>query len=311
VNAGGNELWRKTYSQTYTSGGYPQAYNHLQAAVATSDGGFLLAGQTTQNVPGSTAVGTYGLLVKVDVSGNDLWPKPYTVPLAAGLTSTYPQAAVALPGGGVLLAGSAYQSPGTPVGNYGWAARVDSVDSDLLLQQADGTAQAADKAFRLLWQPILTVGGLDSLARPQLRGTVTTFPGGRVPLPPAMQVKDSKGFYFFQEASPATGQDTLFYGLYVRNTPLANGAKDDTLRHLYQCRRSFGSQAGLLGGALQPLTLGSSSTAPRVAPATTLRSPLTPRAALTRPSRQPTAPQRPAPLAKPQPALPIERQRAR
>ena len=135
-----------------------------------------------------------------------------------------------------------------------------------VLQKADGTAQASGKAFRLLWQPVLTVGGLDSLARPQLKGTVRTFRGGRVLLPPVLQVKDSKGFYFFQEATPAAGQDTLYYGLYVRNMPLANGTKDDTLRHLYHCRRSFGSQAGLLSGSLQPLALGSPSTAPRVAP---------------------------------------------
>ncbi|MBD2767928.1 hypothetical protein IC235_08475 [Hymenobacter sp. BT664] len=144
----------------------------------------------------------------------------------------------------------------------------------LALQRADGTAQAAGKAFRLLWQPVLDVGGLDSLARPQLRGTVTTFRGGRVPLPTILQVSDAKGFYFFQEATPAE-PDTLYYGLYVRNRPLANGAKDDTLRHLYQCRQTFGSQAGLLGGSLKPLTLGSppaaaaqrATAAPAVAPA--------------------------------------------
>ncbi|MBD2767481.1 hypothetical protein IC235_06200 [Hymenobacter sp. BT664] len=153
----------------------------------------------------------------------------------------------------------------------------------IVLKKADGTAQAAGKAFRLLWQPILTVGDLDSLApRPQLRGTVSTFRGGRVPLPPALQVTDAKGFYFFQEAAPAAGQDTLYYGLYIRNKPLANGAKDDTLRHLYQCRRTFGSQAGLLADSLAPLGISS----PRAARAY--------RAALKLPAAAPaSAPRRP------------------
>ncbi|MBD2770434.1 hypothetical protein IC235_21320, partial [Hymenobacter sp. BT664] len=169
----------------------------------------------------------------------------------------------------------------------------------LALQRADGTAQAAGKSFHLLWQPVLTVGGLDSLTQPQRRGTVTTFQGGRVPLPPALQVTSARGFYFYQEAAPATGQDTLFYGLYVRNTPLANGAKDDTLRHLYQCRRTFGSQAGLLADSLQPLTLGTppASAAQRAAPVQRAASALAPSAApAPGPGRRPTAPQRrPAP----------------
>ncbi|HLK98806.1 MAG TPA: hypothetical protein VK364_13625, partial [Hymenobacter sp.] len=183
MDAAGNVLSQQTSGLTYSSGTTTSASNNLRAAVATPDGGFLLAGQTTQNVPGSTSLGTYGLLVKVDASGQALWPAPRTVPPAAGLTDYSVKAAVAIPGGGVLLAGKAYQSPGTPAGDYGWAALVDSVATGLLLQQADGTAQAADKPFRLLWQPVLTVGGLDSLARPQLRGTVTTFQGGRVLLP--------------------------------------------------------------------------------------------------------------------------------
>ncbi|MBD2766854.1 hypothetical protein IC235_02980 [Hymenobacter sp. BT664] len=129
----------------------------------------------------------------------------------------------------------------------------------IALKQADGTAQADGKVFRLLWQPILTAGGLDSLAQPQLRGTVRTFWGGRVPLPAKLQITEAeaKGFYFFQEATPAAGQDTTYYGLYVRNTPLADGVKDDTLRHLYQCGRTYGSQAGLLSDSLAPLALGS------------------------------------------------------
>jgi len=181
----------------------------------------------------------------------------------------------------------------------------------LILQQANGTAQAANKAFRLLWQPVLSVGGLDSLARPQLKGTVRTFQGGRVPLPTSLQVTDSKGFYFYQEAAPAAGQDTLYYGLYVRNTPLANGRTDDTLRHLHECRRTFGSQAGLLGGALQPLTLGSLTTAQRVAPAAGASLLLAPRPAVAnRAGQRPPAPRQPTPrLARPQPAVPASRLR--
>ncbi|MBD2769044.1 hypothetical protein IC235_14215 [Hymenobacter sp. BT664] len=176
----------------------------------------------------------------------------------------------------------------------------------LALRQADGTAQPAGKPFRLLWQPVLTVGDLDSLARPQLRGTVTTFRGGRVPLPPALQVINAKGFYFFQEAAPTAGQDTTYYALYVRNTPLPNGAKDDTLRHLYQCGRTFGSQAGLLGGSLQPLAFGGPSAAPaqRAAPALAVPA--------ARAGRLPTTPgQRSDPLVGSQPRLLAPRKRAR
>ncbi|MBD2766855.1 hypothetical protein IC235_02985 [Hymenobacter sp. BT664] len=177
----------------------------------------------------------------------------------------------------------------------------------LALQKADGTAQADGKPFRLLWQPILTAGGLDSLApRPQLRGTVRTFGGGRVPLPPTLQVTDARGFYFLQEAAPAAGQDTTYYGLYVRNKVLANGAKDDTLRHLYQCRRTFGSQAGLLTGSLAPLALGSPSASPTPRAARSLAAPVV------RAGRLPTAPrQRPDPPARLRLGLRAPRQRAR
>ncbi|MBD2770317.1 hypothetical protein IC235_20715 [Hymenobacter sp. BT664] len=377
VDAAGNTLWQKTCGLAYTYNNYNTTDNALNAAVATPDGGFLLVGQTTQIVPGTTTSGTYGLvvkmnangsvlsqqtagltslytwaygsattaannfnaavaipdggfllvgkatqtvagstrnnyglLVKVDAGGRALWPAPRTVPPAAGLTNYAPKAVITILGGGVLLAGQVNQSPGTPAGQYGWAALVDS---GLLLQKADGTAQAAGKPFRLLWQPVLTVGGLDSLARPQLRGTVTTFQGGRVLLPPSMQVTDAKGFYFFQEASPAAGQDTLFYGLYVRNTPLANGATDDTLRHLYQCRRTFGSQAGPRADSLQPLALGTppAGAAQTAVPVQRETSALAPRPSPVQAGRRPTMPRRRlAPLATPQPALLAPRQRA-
>ncbi|MBD2766852.1 hypothetical protein IC235_02970 [Hymenobacter sp. BT664] len=62
------------------------------------------------------------------------------------------------------------------------------------------------------------------------------------------------------------GQDTTYYGGYIRNKVLANGAKDGPLRHLYQCRRTFGSQAGLLGGSLAPLAVGGAPAAPARAP---------------------------------------------
>ncbi|MBD2766853.1 hypothetical protein IC235_02975 [Hymenobacter sp. BT664] len=176
----------------------------------------------------------------------------------------------------------------------------------LVLQQADGTAQPADKAFRLLWQPVLSVVGLDSLARPQLRGTVTTFQGGHVSLPKNLRVRNAKGFYFLQEAAPAAGQDTTYYGLYVRNTPLANGARDDTLRHLYQCRRSFGSQASLPSGPLAPLALGSPSASPTPRAAPSLAAPIVGAGHL------PTAPEQgPDPLAGPQPRRRTPRQQAR
>jgi len=131
VDAAGNELWKKPYGLTYGSGTDTRAFNFLQAAVATPDGGFLLAGYAFQNDSGSTA-GYYGLLVKVDASGQALWPQPYTVPRSSGFTSHFLRAAVATPGGGVLLAGSGYQNPGTPTGDYGWAARLDSVAISLL-----------------------------------------------------------------------------------------------------------------------------------------------------------------------------------
>jgi hypothetical protein len=132
VDANGQVLSQQTCGLPYTSGTYTYAHNTLHAAVATPDGGFLLAGQTYQNIPGTTYMGQYGLVVKVDASGQELWPQPYTVPRAAGLTGSSLKAAAATQGGGVLLAGYGYQYPGTPVGNYGWAIRLDSVVTNLL-----------------------------------------------------------------------------------------------------------------------------------------------------------------------------------
>jgi len=101
-----------------------------------------------------------------------------------------------------------------------------------LRKNLDGTMHTAGKAFRLLWQPIFSVSRLNSLAlRHRFKGIITFFRGGCGPLPPAMQVTDARGFYFLQEAVLAAGQDTLYYELYMHNTSLANGAKDDTLRH--------------------------------------------------------------------------------
>lgn len=144
--------------------------------------------------------------------------------------------------------GSDYESKG--------AVLIDNLrtTTGIVLEDKNGAILASGKDFRLLWQPIFTVGGLDSLALdPEAKGTITTTQGGLITIPANLQVTDARGFYLLKEVAPAADQDTAFYGLYVRNTTLPDGSKDDILRHLYECR-TYGSQSSpLVQGTLPPL----------------------------------------------------------
>ncbi len=66
VDPNGNILWNKTY-------GTPTDSDYLMALIATSDGGYALAGAT---YPG-TSTTEIGWLVKVDSDGNEQWSKKF------------------------------------------------------------------------------------------------------------------------------------------------------------------------------------------------------------------------------------------
>jgi hypothetical protein len=73
TDASGNKLWEKTY-------GGSDAEN-LFSVVATTDGGYLLGGQSASGISGDKTEANRGLndywIVKIDASGNKLWDKTY------------------------------------------------------------------------------------------------------------------------------------------------------------------------------------------------------------------------------------------
>ncbi|HLK97510.1 MAG TPA: hypothetical protein VK364_07050, partial [Hymenobacter sp.] len=156
VDANGNVLWQKSCGLTYTLtnayGTTTYANNAVKAAVATSDGGFLLAGNAYQNISGTTSTGNYGLVVKVDASGNVLSQQTSGLTYTSGSytsSQNYLSVAVATPDGGFLLAGYTIQNlPGSNnSGSYGLVVKVDA-DGNVLSQQTHGLTYTTSDGTR-------------------------------------------------------------------------------------------------------------------------------------------------------------------
>jgi protein involved in ribonucleotide reduction len=123
TDADGNRLWQKTYGGS--------GYDAAAALLATPDGGFLMAGQTTSTDGDVTnAHGNNDFwLMKLDASGNKVWSKAYGGSGYDGATSMAPA-----PDGGFIIVGYASSSNGDVSGHLNdplnfydvWVLKVDA-----------------------------------------------------------------------------------------------------------------------------------------------------------------------------------------
>jgi hypothetical protein len=125
VDGSGEEVWTRTYGGA--------GYDLAAAAVATSDGGYLLAGETTSAGAGSSDA----WLVKVDGTGEEAWNRTYG---GAGYDGA---SAVTETSGGYLVAGR-MDGPG---GSDGWAAAVTDAGEEAWNRTYGGAGYDASAAL--------------------------------------------------------------------------------------------------------------------------------------------------------------------
>jgi hypothetical protein len=116
LEAGGDIVWQKGYGGS--NGGYDVS-RETGGAVPTSDGGYVLAGQSNIFLQAAT-----GWIVKTDASGNILWQKTYT-----GLTSgggNVINAIIQTSDGGYAAAGDSWTANPTYGGPGLWLVKTDS-----------------------------------------------------------------------------------------------------------------------------------------------------------------------------------------
>ena len=106
-----NEVWNKTF------GGPSQDYG--RSAQQTSDGGYIIAGETS-----SYGAGTDAWLIKTDSSGNELWNETF-----GGTNADYGRSVLETNDGGYIIAGDTYSYGG---GNCdAWLVKTDSAGNEL------------------------------------------------------------------------------------------------------------------------------------------------------------------------------------
>jgi hypothetical protein len=96
INATGGKVWDKRFGGS--------SYDKLESVVATSDGGYLLAGRSLSGADGDKSEGTRGVYdywaVKINASGAKVWDKRF-----GGSGGDICQSVIATSDGGYLLAG--------------------------------------------------------------------------------------------------------------------------------------------------------------------------------------------------------------
>ncbi|MEA5141408.1 T9SS type A sorting domain-containing protein [Arcicella rigui] len=105
VDVNGNKQWAKFF------GGSSTSTNILSNIVQTSDGGYLLAGDSNSNISGDKSENSKGLytsdywIIKIDVNGKKIWDKTF-----GGNNSEKSPDVILTPDGGFLLGGSSRSS---------------------------------------------------------------------------------------------------------------------------------------------------------------------------------------------------------
>jgi hypothetical protein len=120
LNGSGNIVWQKSL------GGSALEFIVFSSIIATSDGGFLLLGNTNSN--DGDVSGNHGdldfWLVKLNASGNIIWQKTY-----GGSADDVSMSLAAASDGGYLLIGGTNSNDGDVSGNHGggdaWVVKVD------------------------------------------------------------------------------------------------------------------------------------------------------------------------------------------
>ena len=122
IDGNGNKIWDKTF-------GGP-SYDYARSAVSTSDGGYLLIGNSQSVAGGDKSQNSQGSndywAVKIDGNGNKVWDKTF-----GGPSNDYPFSAVSTSDGGYLLVGYSQSVAGGDKsqgnqGNYDyWAVKID------------------------------------------------------------------------------------------------------------------------------------------------------------------------------------------
>jgi hypothetical protein len=141
IDADGNQLWNKTFGGS--------GVDYAQSIVATSDGGFVIAGQTTSN--DGDVSGNHGSIdawvLKADANGTKIWSKAFGgsgMDDAASITATTD--------GGFVIAGSSTSNDGDLSNNYGnrdtWILKLDASGSKIWSKNYGGSS--ADRANSII-----------------------------------------------------------------------------------------------------------------------------------------------------------------
>ena len=155
LDARGRVIWQKGYGGT---NGYYHVSSESAGAVATADGGYILAGQSDIFLQGAN-----GWMLKTDGSGNILWQKTYT-----GLTTNDGnvfEQVIQTSDGGYAVTGSSWTSDLTYGGPGLWVIKTDSdgnIGGCSCMQNTNATPQPLDlravKATFARSTPNLTFG---------------------------------------------------------------------------------------------------------------------------------------------------------
>ena len=140
TDSSGNMIWDKTF------GG--DSYDSASSVQQTSDGGYIIAGDTQSYGPGKPAA----WLIKTDSSGNMIWDKTF-----GGADSNYAKSVKQTSDGGYIIAGftSSY-STALPPGFDVWLIKVDEFD-----QPDIKPLESPFECYRNLPSPELTLTGVE------------------------------------------------------------------------------------------------------------------------------------------------------
>lgn len=131
----------------YTYGG--SASDYVYAIAATSDGGYIFAGQS-KSTNGDVTINKGGYdvwVVKLDATGNKLWQKTY-----GGTADEQANAIIQTSDGGYLIAANTQSNDGDVSGNHGgsdvWILKLDALGT-LLWQKTYGGSLSENASFIL------------------------------------------------------------------------------------------------------------------------------------------------------------------
>ncbi|MBK0401510.1 gliding motility-associated C-terminal domain-containing protein [Adhaeribacter sp. BT258] len=144
IDANGIKQWDKTF------GG--NSWDEFQSLKQTSDGGYILGGNSGSGISGDKSVPLKGLndywILKLDASGNKIWEKSFGGPVSNGLTDLKLTS-----DGGYILGGTSNsgiggdKSQASQGGNDFWVVKIDSIGNKIWDKTFGGSS--ADFLYKL------------------------------------------------------------------------------------------------------------------------------------------------------------------